>query len=543
MEPARAQETSTFKEQGKLIRGQQDIVPIGNDLFGDKVSLYTGELEFVQTDVSLPGNNKLEVSVGRRLRTGREVDPDSMLFGRWDLEIPHLHGVFAATGWTAGNGTDSSLRCTNFGQPKGVSSSQGIWTPQEFWYGNYLYIPGQGDQEMLARDARYTQQPAGGPYPVVTRNNWAIRCLPTLANRSGEGFVAVSPDGTEYRFDWMVSRGLPHLTKSNYAWQPAGSTPELESAKVEDDATPDPAPDLYPGGYLVRAEVWILPTLITDRFGNTVTYTYDPVNQWQLKTISSADGGGTARTITLNYMTPGSTASKRVTSVTDGTRTWTYNYPGYDADPVNSMLTSVTLPDSSTWQLGGIYALQKNIEYLGEGGCEEPGNLLLESLNGYMVHPSGARGDFTIASTRHGLAGVEASCGSSDPAYGTQTPYWPKTFDNFALTTKTLSGAGIGTQQWTTSYSPAVPSWAPCNGCDSTKTVEITDPTGAKVRHTYGTLFRETEGQLLKTDILDSGGSLLRSTSMRYLRMKTDAQGQADRYGFSQQARGEGHCK
>src|SRR5688500_18751462 len=107
---------------------------------------------------------------------------------------------------------------------------------------------------------------------------------------------------------------------------------------------------IIPGGFMTRTEVWILPTLVTDRYGNTVTYTYDTVNKWQLKTITSADGSGTARTITLNYKTPGSTTSNLVASVTDGTRTWTYNYS--NAEPVLTTLASVSLPDNSTWQLG-----------------------------------------------------------------------------------------------------------------------------------------------------------------------------------------------
>jgi hypothetical protein len=66
-----AQDASTYKEQGKLIHAPRDIAQLGSDLFGDKVNLYTGSLEFVQTDVSLPGNNALPVSVGRRLVAGQ----------------------------------------------------------------------------------------------------------------------------------------------------------------------------------------------------------------------------------------------------------------------------------------------------------------------------------------------------------------------------------------------------------------------------------------------------------------------------------------
>lgn len=49
---AGAQETTDFKEQFKLIRGVNAVASVGADLFGDRVNLYTGGLEFVQTDVS-----------------------------------------------------------------------------------------------------------------------------------------------------------------------------------------------------------------------------------------------------------------------------------------------------------------------------------------------------------------------------------------------------------------------------------------------------------------------------------------------------------
>ena len=102
-----------------MIRAPQAVGTLGNGLFGDKVNLYTGSLEFVQNDVSLPGNNALAVSVGRRLRVGQEQTYGTH-FGGWDLEVPHLHGIFAlANGWSAGLGTDPALRCSSFGEPQG----------------------------------------------------------------------------------------------------------------------------------------------------------------------------------------------------------------------------------------------------------------------------------------------------------------------------------------------------------------------------------------------------------------------------------------
>jgi RHS repeat-associated protein len=532
---ASAQETTTYKEQGKLIRAPRDVGVLGPDLFGDKVNLYTGNLEFVQTDVSLPGNNALPVAVGRRLAAG-QLPVDNALFGRWDLEIPHLHGVFAASkGWVTGLGTVPGARCSVFGPPPTVSGSFGsnsTWNGTEYWNGSFLYIPGSGDQEILRRNAGYTQAPTGNPaftFPLVTRNNWSFRCLTSMAagnGAAGEAFVAVSPDGTQYQFDWLVARQLPILRKSNSA--PVGFS---ASAPAKDGAiAPPPSPDAIDGNALSRTEVWILPTVVTDRFGNTVTYTYDTTNKWQLKTIVSNDVSGSPRTITLTYQTPGSSASSLVSSVSDGTRTWAYSYDS--TTPQTANLATVTQPDGATWQLSGVFPLLADIEYLGEGGCDSPGVLNTVTVTGYMTHPSGARGDFTLTPTSHGRAGVDYQC-NFDVTYQTYSPYYPKVFDSYALTKKSLSGPGLPTMAWNTTYSAEASSWAPCSGCNTSALVEVTDPAGDKTRYTFGTLFRETEGQLQQTDVFESSGSLVRSTQLRYAEPVTP-------FGVSDQRRGDG---
>lgn len=64
--PAIAQQTaSQYQELGQLMRAPRAIAALGNDLLGDRVNLYSGSLEFVQTDVTLPGNSALPVSMGR----------------------------------------------------------------------------------------------------------------------------------------------------------------------------------------------------------------------------------------------------------------------------------------------------------------------------------------------------------------------------------------------------------------------------------------------------------------------------------------------
>ncbi|MFC3471814.1 RHS repeat protein [Massilia oculi] len=545
---ALAQQTP-YTEQAKLIRAPQAVTTLGADLFGDKVNLYTGALEFVQTDVSLPGNSSLPVSVGRRLIVGQEP-VDGALFGRWDIEIPRMHGVFESRkGWV--NSSGGTNRCSSFSEPQSVvtPNSGAIWTAVEFWHGNFLYVPGQGDQEMLERSHLYTAAPgnAAASHPVVTRNNWAIQCLSTLAAGSGgtgEGFLAIAPDGTQYRFDWMVSRRIEPIVKGTLA-------PEMLAARAitGDDGRGDPAvaagahelggapvedepeqPNMIPSmPQLDRSEVWILPTKITDKFGNTVTYTYDTTNKWQLKTITGNDASGSARTITFTYVTPGATASNLVASVSDGTRTWRY---GYSNSTSYAQLQSVTLPDQSSWSLGPIASLQKAISYPGEGSCDNPGMLSPIAETGTMTHPSGAVGRFTLVQTRHARSQVERDC-RRDIQTNAEHVRYPYLFDTYALTRKELSGSSIGSLVWSTSYPAPEPSWNDCPGCVRTKTVIVTDPAGDTTAHTFGTAWRETEGQLQRTEVSSSSGMPLRSTDLSYTTPIAQ-------FGHSLQPRGDG---
>src|SRR5690349_14032172 len=92
-------------EYSKHIQSRGAIEPLEKDIFGEQVSLYTGAVEFVQTDVELPGNNALRVMVGRRftplqsLRVFSGIPTSVGLFADWDLEVPRLHGVVSSYGW------------------------------------------------------------------------------------------------------------------------------------------------------------------------------------------------------------------------------------------------------------------------------------------------------------------------------------------------------------------------------------------------------------------------------------------------------------
>jgi RHS repeat-associated protein len=458
----------------------QDIVGLGADLFGDNVDLFSGGLSFTQTDVSLPGNDRLNVSVGRRYQTGRrEVNRH---FGDWDLEIPHLTGYFPrSAGWTgvnnppAGSGgqqtADPLARCTKFGIPFNLGSVSGMtYRRTDYWQGNILHIPGAGRQEILSR-VQYvpytgyvtgpnTIQPSdGNTYPLVTKGNWQIRCLGSLARGAGEGFLAVSPDGTQYRFDLMVARDITPIKMGT--------------------------------SYGQFDEVWIMPTQVRDRFGNTVTYTYDSVDPWRLLQISASDG----RQLNIGYRSDG-----RIWTASDGTRTWTYNYAA------DGSLASVTQPDNASWTFS-IRAFANPGTFTPAPECGMASLPPRNSRVGTMTHPSGAVGTFTTQYVMRNRRGFLMACDSSSgnpnlPVLAYRELGWSP----LALQTKVLTGPGIEAQQWSYTYGT--------NGDDDA--VSVSAPDGNAVRYTFGNYYSVDNGLLKRVDEGWNGTSALRTTVNTY---------------------------
>lgn len=547
---AHAQTANTlYEEQGNLIRAPQAVTSLGADLFGDKVNLYTGTAEFVQTDFSLPGNNSLPVSVGRRFVAGNQPHGKGH-FGQWDLEIPHIHGIYSASyGWynQGLSGSQYGARCSIFGPPPWVAVNGVDWDAGEYWQGHMLYVPGQGDQELIERVPANGFAPGGNTtsYPVVTANLWSISCLPSLANDSspsktmGEGFLAVAPDGTQYRFDWMVARTADSLTKGTTSALTTTTYATTTTTTTEKGNGPssnsgigggtgggkghakgsDVVPNASTTSILQRQEIWFLPTTVTDRFGNTVIYTYDTNNPWNLTTIQSSDG----RRIDFTYLTVpdgagGTKVSNLVSSATDGTRTWQYSYANFNADGTlayNVTVDTVTLPDASQWKLAGIAGLSFKPEYQVNPSCYTTGTPKTDVRTGTMTHPSGATGTFTMRPTIHGRSYVPAQCLGDANAFPTQ----PDAFVTQSLVTKSIGGPGLPTMSW--NYVYGAPNASFEDECTSTacaviKTVEVTDPKGDLTRYTFGNRFDVSEGHLQLAETYSGTSTLLRSQSTAY---------------------------
>jgi YD repeat-containing protein len=471
----------------ELAKPSTEVIALGPDLFGDQVSLYTGTVQFSVTDIAVPGNSALPVAIGRTVTPQRSSSTLPGQFGNWDLDIPHLHGVFSETlGWQVSTGNPNQ-RCSvdrsNF-RSATPPNANGIplfpFASAEYWAGNMLYIPGQGDKKMLVVAPGNTNVPSDGRnYYWVTHDEWAFACLPATANGvPGEAFLAKSPEGVVYTFNWFVDRGVGTLSKpSSVCATPCIST-------------------------LDRKEVWILPTRVEDRFGNWVSYTYDPSRPWRLNRIDANDG----RRIDLAYDGVGRIA----TASTDG-RVWRY---GYSTQDLTGSLVSVTLPDNSQWSLDPALGKLGPWSYSMHSDCMLPPSFVPTTRRFVMTHPSGAVGEFIVTTRRHGRSYVPRTC--SYLIGGASFAQEANIIDALSLDTKTISGPGLGTpMSWAYEYGPANASYAEeCKtACPTTKTVTITQPDGHWEKHTFSNRYDALEGKLLVKETGSSVGTLRTETT------------------------------
>lgn len=255
--------------------------------------------------------------------------------------------------------------------------------PSDFWNGLNLIVPGQGNQEVLQRSASYTAAPADGlAYPLVTRNNWQISCLPAGC-----------------RMPWVKAPGC--VTAAGGALQGSTRMASRTQSGVKKS-----------GVTLGRVDMFLMATLVTDRFGNWVRYSYDPTNPLLLTRIESNDG----RVISISI------ANGRASSASDGTRSFVYTYGSLGE------LSTVTQPDGSRWTFDLTPMVPANLPNLGEfANCDSPGDFYADTLTGRMIHPSGAEAVFVTPFWKFGRTYVNRVCwyapGSSTVTTGA---VWPR---------------------------------------------------------------------------------------------------------------------
>ena len=524
---AAQQGKAPWEEFENRLKDSQSVSALGPDLFGDNVGLSDGGLSFAATDVDLAGNDKLRVALSRKYVVSNRWDyiSDSPL-ADWELDVPRISGIFAPN-WTVSNPTPSVARCSNMALP---TQPLRDYYARDFWHGNVLSLPDGGGGELLLPSSQLPAPTTGENYIWTTSDHVRIACLPQTKNATGEGFLAITPDGTRYWFDWMAQYHEPLLVMTGRK--------EVLGAFDENPVQ--------------RRKNVLYATKVQDRFGNTVNYTY--TNAWNapavLTTIAASDG----RRIDITY------ASGNISTVHAGTQTWTYTYG--NTSKGQRTLTAVRQPDLSQWTIGFAAFTDAYMEYRVGSTVEAartciqselPINVLDEPI-ATIKHPSGAVGRFRVGIRTHGRSGVPINCENVtttpglSPGTGNDTNddmnLHPVSYDSFTLLDKEISGAGVATQQWSYAYTPNVDffltegasvkypvcslyndpvRWKECHAprcqsdeCASASETTVVGSDGSWMRYRHGNSYLYNEGKLLSVEQGSSASNVLRSVMNTY---------------------------
>ncbi len=491
------------QEYDKRLKYGDLVEPLKGEIFGEQVNLYDGSISFKATDVSIPGNGGLAVSLSRSYGdvSGSANDKE---YGNWDLDIPSLSGTYGDQPETAiGGHWTPSARCSTVSAPPSLDvwnykHTQTInFSPHTYWDGVRLSLPGGGGETVLAGsgDARQPTPQVGTPTPWNTKGGWFFSCLSALkSGQPGEGFLGHAPDGTKYYFDWMVAR-------------------ENESAVLQPY-------DTITHATLKRKKVFLYPSQVVDRFGNWVRYEW---SGGRLDRIVANDG----RSISLAYDSQG-----RIATATAAGRTWTYGYT-----PAG-VLQSVTLPDGTAWRydLPPVHVTKKYPEYTGQdpsaymdfpGLCAKTNKIVQTEVTATVTHPSGALGTFVFRPFRHGRKNVPFNCQTSgdEQLLADGWNLTPLYRDAMSLVAKRISGPGMPTAQWSYQYTNLgwqydrrvdQAGWPmiPVGQAEPKITIE-TLPDGVIRTYEFGKEVGYNDGRLLSTTT-SSGGAVVRTERSNY---------------------------
>ncbi|MEQ8432656.1 MAG: hypothetical protein RIA71_00320, partial [Oceanicaulis sp.] len=413
------------------------LQPLGDDLMGDRIDPHTGALEFLQTDIVLPGDSGLEVALRRQVRQGKPYGNDAAEFGDWEYVVPRLKIVTAqARPWTG-------ARCTS----SFASQFNSIYYAGRYFrrneYTNGLTLQVGGSSEAVLENPRGAPWPSGASH--ATNSYWYFECL------GNNSFIGHAPDGRSYRFDRHIVRDAMPLEVTQYGLMP-----------------------------LMRETHILAATEVTDRYGNWVRYDYDTVGR--LTRIHANDG----REIVLTY----SGSSHLVASASANGRSWTYSYRAGTAPDgawtwpshtgAGTVLASATLPDGRAWTFG-LDVLQQSTP--ASRFCLGGGQLTL-------THPDGVQGEFDLWLLKHRTAfNVQISQPAQCPEWDIQQPPglggYP-VIDSvaapvFGVTRKALTAAGTPAAVWTYDYEQDL--IAGTSAGDPTNWTRVTGPGGVRTFH------------------------------------------------------------
>lgn len=460
---------------------EQRLTAFGDDTFGDEIDPHTGGISFLHTDVSLPGNSALDVSISRRRTQGVLPAGQSLViggnlgveFGDWELLVPRIK---LTTAW---NRTWTGNRCSSaFGTIlTGVALNGDNLTRDE--YSNGATVEVGASKEQLLETPQGAQWPSGTTH--VTKSNWRFTC--TTASDGGQGFTGRAPNGDVYTFNRVIVLDAEPLDSVDNT-------------------------DLQRKIYVLAA------TQVTDLSGNWVQYTYDASGR--LTQIQANDG----RLITLGY------SGGLIQTVTANGRTWTYSYGGLSynypfwknpaSDPAPGMtLKQVTLPDSRQWLF--------TLDGMAPSTAPAPGCWENHTIS--VTHPAGATATFDLSLLGHRYwldrrvprSGGRLGCPVD---YGVPQPDpWPvedaASTQVMSVIKKEVTGPSIATATWTYEYENDLTTNTSAG--DPTNWTKVTGP-GVHITYIHKWATYPEGGALQKREVRQTaGGALLETVEYQYL--------------------------
>lgn len=512
---------TVIEDYDGLVKGTEVTALTADGMFGDSTSLFDGATSFSATDVSLKTNSALTVSIGRKLAMASTANSawndETAVFGpSWVLDVPNIHGTFdQRTGWVIrdrdyqgaqfpDSWMGSVQRCSvaDYSPPtvpdRDLSDRKSSYSGADYWAGNMINIPGQGEEMMLNLGAGDVRPADGRAYYGGTKSNWKVSCLPSVRNGTGEGFVVVLPNGRRYTFDWMVTRRSRPL---------------------------EGAPGEFGGGLGInRVEVFLYATRVEDAQGNWLAYDYDPLSPHRLLAVRSNDGAE-AR---LTYNGYG-----KIETITAAGRVWRYEYaarPNSGEAPVNQWLSAVTLPDGSKWgyqygdnfrfmytDVGAVWAsCSPNVRTM--TSASEP---LSGDVSSFVVnHPSGAVGEFKFRRLLHGTNRTSGTCTPRQEQVWTRLTGTPMAYTVGSLYSKKVTGPGLPTLNWSYFYKPTWSWKADCavaGTCAGLSETRVTNPDGSVNSYKFANDFTVNVGELVEESVADPSGRVLRATTSAYI--------------------------
>ena len=399
---------------------------------------------------------------------------------------------------------------------------------RDYWDGDFISIPGRYSGKLLGR--------ASDGRNRYLANHWKVDCVTV----SGvQGFRVTSSDGTQYEFAKLrrVKGKLIQLSPD----QPNFFYNRFDN--IGDSGTID-----LPGDSLTRDfqiyHTFMLPTKVTDRFGNTVTYTYNSSNR--VTKIAASDG----RQITFAYNSNGT-----IRSASAHGRTVYYDYdPTINIQFFGSLnwLSDVRLPSGKRWEFDrpsySIGSVTQRVwedyvtnTHIASTAAQSP-EICVAGTQGKaltITHPDGLQGDFYFKETDQRRVNVPRRVLSQTADRGgnvTVHAYQLKPCNAiYSIDEKRLVDADDTTYTWQYDYIGANGSFegktAPTHSSHSTltsylpsgvhprdlKTTQVRHPDNSVVRHHITTKFGPYEGKEVLTEYFDKNGPLLKRVSQSYV--------------------------